>query len=370
MTMDFETLWHALPNPALLVGADGRVNQANDAAEAFLAMSRRALSRRDVLELAGEDSRLADLIRRVRDGQAALSEYNVEFTWPEAPMRHVDMFADPLDGGAVLLVLYPRANAERLGRQLSSRGAARSIVGMASMLAHEIKNPLAGISGAAQLLEMGASTEDQELTAVIQQEVQRIGELLQRVDAFGDMGLAKRNPVNIHDMLDRASKAAKVGYAAHVRFVEEYDPSLPPTFGDPDQLTQVVVNLLKNAAEAMPPVGGVLMIRTAYRAGVKVRTHRGQTESLPLQIEISDNGEGVPEELKPHLFEPFVTSKASGSGLGLALVSKVITDHGGIISCDSTPGFTTFRILLPVASRAELAAEDGLALEPDTEDAA
>lgn len=238
------------------------------------------------------------------------------------------------------------------------------------MLAHEIKNPLAGISGAAQLLEMGASTEDQELTAVIQQEVQRIGELLQRVDAFGDMGLAKRSPVNIHDVLDRAGKAAKVGYAAHVRFVEEYDPSLPPTFGDPDQLTQVVVNLFKNAAEAMPPVGGVLMIRTAYRAGVKVRTNRGQTESLPLQIEVSDNGEGVPEELKPHLFEPFVTSKANGSGLGLALVSKVITDHGGMISCDSTPGFTTFRILLPVANRAELAAEGGIVLTPDTEDAA
>ena len=153
-------------------------------------------------------------------------------------------------------------------------------------------------------------------------------------------------------------------------FVEEFDPSLPPTFGDADQLTQVVVNLLKNAAEAMPPVGGVLMLRTAYRAGMKVRTGRGQSESLPLQIEISDNGEGVPEELKPHLFEPFVTSKANGSGLGLALVSKVITDHGGVISCDSAPGFTTFRILLPVASRAELAAEDGVAVGDGKENAA
>ena len=370
MTSSFETLWHALPNPGFVVGADGRVRQINDAAEAFLAMSQRALGRRELTRFTGEDSRIADLIRRVRDGQIPLSEYNVDFTWPEAPARQVDLFGVPLDDGEVLVMLHPRANAERMGRQLSSRGAARSITGMASMLAHEIKNPLAGISGAAQLLEMSASTEDQELTSVIQEEANRITELLQRVDAFGDIGLARRTPVNVHDVLDRASKAAKVGYAAHVRFVEEFDPSLPPTFGDADQLTQMVVNLLKNAAEAMPPVGGVLMLRTAYRAGMKVRTGRGNSESLPLQIEVSDNGEGVPEELKPHLFEPFVTSKANGTGLGLALVSKVITDHGGVISCDSAPGFTTFRILLPVASRAELAAEDGVAVGGSAEDAA
>ncbi|MFK7945559.1 MAG: nitrogen regulation protein NR(II) [Paracoccaceae bacterium] len=205
---------------------------------------------------------------------------------------------------------------------------------------------------------------------MIEQETQRIADLLERVDAFGDMGLVRRSPVNVHDVLDRASKAAKAGYANHLRFVEEFDPSLPATFGDADQLTQVVVNLLKNAAEATPPVGGVMMLRTAYRAGIKVRTNRGQTESLPLQIEISDNGEGVPEDLKPHLFEPFVTSKASGSGLGLALVSKVITDHGGVISCDSAPGFTTFRILLPVASRAELASDEGSHVDANTEDAA
>ena len=370
MKATFEHLWHALPNPAFVVGADGRPDQVNDAAEAFLAISRKALSRRDLFSVAGEDSRLSDLIRRVREAGTALSEYNVEFFWPEAPIRQVDLYAVPLEDDEVLVMVHPRANAERLGRQLSSRSAARSIVGMSAMLAHEIKNPLAGISGAAQLLDMNGNPEDQALTAVIHQEVQHIGELLQRVDAFGDIGLAKRHPVNIHDVLDRASKAAKVGYANHVRFVEEYDPSLPDTFGDSDQLTQVVVNLLKNAAEAMPPVGGVLMLRTAYRAGVKVLTQRGQTESLPLQIEISDNGEGVPEELQAHLFEPFVTSKASGSGLGLALVSKVITDHGGVISCDSVPGFTTFRLLLPVASRAELAAEDGQAVNSDTEDAA
>ncbi len=178
-------------------------------------------------------------------------------------------------------------------------------------------------------------------------------------------------PVNVHDVLDRAAKSAKAGFGSRLRFVEDYDPSLPPTVGDPDQLMQVMLNLLKNAAEATPPVGGLIMLRTAYRAGVKVRTARG-TESLPLQVTISDNGSGVPEELKPHIFDPFVTSKATGSGLGLALVSKVIADHGGVISCKSTPGFTTFRMLLPVASAADVAedgADDGAKVWPATRQA-
>lgn len=362
---DYEQIWQAMPNPGVTLDADNRVSDLNGAAEHFLARSRRSIVGRDLMRFAGEDSRLSDLVRRVRAGEQALSEYNVEFGWPDAPPRMVDIFATPLEGDALLLLIHPRANAEVMGRQLTSRDAARSVVGMASMLAHEIKNPLAGISGAAQLLEMNAGPEDAELTTLIRDEADRIEALVRKVEEFGDFGLARRRAVNIHDVLDRAAKSAKAGFAAHVRFVEEYDPSLPPTLSDADQLIQVMMNLLKNAAEATPAVGGVIMLKTAYRAGLKVRTHRGQAESLPLQVTISDNGTGVPEDLKSHIFEPFVTSKATGSGLGLALVSKIIADHGGVISCDSAPGYTKFRMLLPVASAAEAAK-----LGSDQEDAA
>lgn len=355
MSADYEALWHALPNPGLLLDAEGCVREANGAAEDFLGISRRALAGRSLAGMAGEDSALAGLIARAMAGGEALAEYTVEFAWPEAPLRLADLFATPVEGG-VLVLIHPRANAERMGRQLSSRDAARSVVGLASMLAHEVRNPLAGISGAAQLLAMNASAEDRELTELIREEAERIGGLVARFEQFGDMRMARRAAVNIHDVLHRAAKSAKAGFAAHLRFVEEYDPSLPPTAGDPDQLMQVIVNLLKNAAEAAPKVGGVVSLRTAYRAGVKVRTTRG-TESLPLQVSISDNGGGVPEELRPHIFEPFVTSKANGTGLGLALVSKVIADHGGVISCDSAPGFTVFRMLLPVAAAGDLAAD-------------
>ena len=165
--------------------------------------------------------------------------------------------------------------------------------------------------------------------------------------------------MNIHDVLDRACRAAKAGFAAHVRFTQEYDPSLPPTLGDADQLMQAMLNLLKNAAEATPKIGGIITVRSSYRAGMKVATPAGRRESLPLQITIADNGAGVPEDLLRHIFEPFVTAKSSGSGLGLALVSKIVSDHGGVISCQSEPGRTQFRLLLPVAAAEDVTEASG-----------
>jgi two-component system nitrogen regulation sensor histidine kinase GlnL len=351
---DYETLWQALPNPALVLSADGAIQDANAVAEDFLGMSRRALMVRPLGRLIGEDSRLVGLVQRVAEANRPLSEYRVEFNWPETPTRLIDIYAAPVNAGDVLVSLYPRTSAERMDRAMTSRDAARSVVGMASMLAHEIKNPLAGISGAAQLLAMNLSAEDQELTTLIRDEADRIGKLVEQVDAFGDFGLVRRSAVNIHDVLDRAAASAKAGFASHVRFVEDYDPSLPPALSDSDQLMQVVLNLLKNAAEAVPAVGGMIAIKTAYRAGVKVMTARGRSESLPLQITVLDNGSGVPDDMRAHIFEPFVTSKVSGSGLGLALVSKIVADHGGVISCDSEPGMTVFRLLLPMANESEI----------------
>ena len=203
--IDFEELWQALPNPSFLVAGDGIVRATNSAAEDFLAVSTRNLTGKSLFAMAGEDSRLADLIRRVARQRVALGEYTIEFNWPDAPPRMADIFAAPSGENDVLITIHPRANAERMGRQLTSRDAARSIVGMASMLAHEIKNPLAGIQGAAQLLEMSASDEDRELTELIREEVVRIGKLVQRVEAFGDIGIARRRQVNIHDVLDRAA---------------------------------------------------------------------------------------------------------------------------------------------------------------------
>ncbi|MEM7270926.1 MAG: ATP-binding protein, partial [Pseudomonadota bacterium] len=186
------------------------------------------------------------------------------------------------------------------------------------------------------------------LTELIREEAERIETLVSRVESFGDAGPMKREPVNIHDVLDRAKRSAEAGFGSHVRFQEDYDPSLPPVPGDHDQLIQVTMNLLKNAAEATPEVGGVISLRTAYRPGVAMAGTQGERVSVPLLVQISDNGVGVPEELQRDMFEPFVTSKKKGSGLGLSLVSKIVADHGGVIECISRPGWTTFMMRLPI----------------------
>ncbi|MFQ5565365.1 MAG: nitrogen regulation protein NR(II) [Paracoccaceae bacterium] len=366
---DFESIWNSLPNPVLTVDGAGTIVAVNSAAEDFLGASQRQLSGQRLAALAGEDSRLAGLVRQVLRQGVKMAEYGVELGWPERPVRLADLHAAPLvDRGAertagAVVMIHPRAIVETMDRSLSHRNAARSVAGMAQMLAHEIKNPLAGISGAAQLLQMNLSGEDSELTALIREEAERIGALVGRVEQFGEIGPGHYRPVNIHDVLDRACRSAKAGFATHVRFIQEYDPSLPPTLGDAGQLMQVMLNLLKNAAEATPKVGAIITVRSSYRAGMKVATPSGRRESLPLQITIADNGAGVPEDLLRNIFEPFVTSKSNGSGLGLALVSKIISDHGGVISCQSEPGWTRFRLLLPVAT-AEVAEA------PDAESAA
>lgn len=362
---DFALIWNSLPNPALSIDPGGRIAAVNSAGESFLGGSERQLVGQSLPALAGPTSRVAALVAQVARNHVNMAEYDVEFTWPDAPPRLVDLHAAPLgeDAAAVLLVFHPRAIAESMDRSLSHRDAARSVAGMAAMLAHEVKNPLAGISGAAQLLAMSLGPEARELTDLIREETERVGKLLERVEQFGAMGPARHEPVNIHDVIDRACRAAKAGFANHARFIEDYDPSLPPTMGDADQLMQVMQNLLKNAAEATPKVGGLITVRTSYRAGMKVRGPAGKFESLPLQVVIADNGSGVPDEIRRHIFEPFVTSKSTGSGLGLALVSKIVADHGGVISCESEPGWTRMRLRLPIASARDLETQAGDAEE-------
>lgn len=346
----YEAIWSAMPYPALVVGPDDAIRGANPAAESFGAMSARQMAGRPLGKFLGDDSAVLDVVRQARRGGVSVAQYDVLVGWGDQTPQSQNVHAAPLheSEGSVLLLIHPLGMADKMDRSLGHRSAARSVTGMAAMLAHEIRNPLAGISGAAQLLEMGLGDADRELTGLIQTEAARIGKLVDRVEQFGDLRPAQRRPLNIHDVLDRARRAAKAGFAAHARFNDDYDPSLPATAGDPDQLLQVFQNLLKNAAEAIPRVGGSITMATAYRPGVKMVRPGGVSESLPLLVTITDNGPGVPEALARDIFDPFVSSKVNGTGLGLSLVSKVIADHGGVVECDSRPGRTRFRVRLPV----------------------
>jgi two-component system nitrogen regulation sensor histidine kinase GlnL len=239
--------------------------------------------------------------------------------------------------------------ADKIDRQMTHRGAARSVTGLAAMLAHEIKNPLSGIRGAAQLLESAVSDEDRALTRLITDETDRIVSLVDRMEVFSDERPLERAPVNIHIVLDRVKAIARNGFAGHIKFVEDYDPSLPPVYGNRDQLVQMFLNLVKNAAEAIGSNrGGAITLSTAFRPGIRLSVPGTQERvSLPLEFCVRDTGRGVPADILPILFDPFITTKQNGSGLGLALVAKIVGEHGGVIECDSSARGTVFRILLP-----------------------
>ncbi|MCB1328164.1 MAG: PAS domain-containing protein [Maritimibacter sp.] len=350
--MDNDALWTALPVPALVVDAEDNIVKVNSAGEFFLNASQKALAGKSVFAKLDIEANLVATLARVRKDQGPMFINNVDVGRVlHDPVECNIQLAPAGDDGDVLVLLQPRDIAGRLNKSLGVKAAARSAIGMAEMLAHEIKNPLAGITGAAQLLSMGLDGGDLELTDLIVAESRRIVTLLDQVEQFGNLRPPACRAINIHDLLDRAQKSAEVGFAAKMRLIEDYDPSLPPTWVDPDQFMQVFLNLLKNASEAAGDKGGTIRIRTFYDHGLRLRRPDGTGTGLPLQVEIIDDGPGLPPEIAGQVFEPFVSGRENGTGLGLALVSKIISDHDGWISVESRPGMTKFRISLPVAPK-------------------
>jgi two-component system nitrogen regulation sensor histidine kinase GlnL len=356
----------ALPQPVIVIDEDRMVVFVNYAAETFFGASLSVLSRQRLDDLIAFGSPIVALAQSVAERRAPMTEYRVRVGsarfGDEADDRIVDVFASPISDldARVALLFQERTMADKIDRQLVSRGAARSVTGLASMLAHEIKNPLSGIRGAAQLLEQSVTADELPLARLVREEVDRIVDLIDRVEVFGDERPIEREAINIHVVLDRVKLLAKNGVARNITFSEDYDPSLPPVYGNRDQLIQVFLNLVKNAAEAVERTQkGEIKISTAFRPGIRIAVQGvSQRISLPLEIVIEDNGPGIPADLLSILFDPFVTTKSNGSGLGLALVAKIVGDHGGVIDCDSRPGRTRFRVLLPVAKGLKMPAED------------
>ncbi|MCY4316061.1 MAG: ATP-binding protein [Roseovarius sp.] len=349
--MKDEAIFSSLPVPVMVVDRENLIVRINAAAEEFFMFSTRAATGKSLFEKLRAESSLMDALRRVRENDSPVFLNDTTISPGLNKSQQCSMQIAPLAGspGNVILQISPREFADRLTQGGVMRVTARSFIDMADILTHEIKNPLAGITGAAQLLQSNLGQNDWELADIIVNEARRIAGLLDQMEQFGNSVRPRLKAINIHDVLDRARRSAEVGFAAGMNILVDYDPSLPLAMGDSNQLQQVVQNLIKNAAEAAGGQGGTILLRSSYNQSLRIKNAEGNDKWLPLQIEVIDDGPGLPDDIVPSMFEPFVSGRKSGKGLGLALAAKIISDHDGWISVDAEPGQTIFRISLMMA---------------------
>ncbi len=345
-----DLILNSLSDSIIVVKDNNDISYVNISAEHLFSVGAKLLIKQQLNKVVPFDSPLVSIVDQSRMTRTVMSEYDVILGSPKHPDKRVDIHVSPLmdSDGDMVIHLQERGIAQKINQQISNKGATRSVAGMASVLAHEIKNPLSGIRGSAQLLEQGLEESDRDLTRLICEETDRICALVDQMEVFSNTRPIVPVDINIHSVLGHVRMLAENGFGQHVAFKEIYDPSIPSAQGDKGQLIQVFLNLIKNAVEAAPKEGGEVVLTTAYRYGVRV-VLPGSHERihLPLEICVIDNGEGISEDIRPYLFDPFVTTKSSGTGLGLPLVAKIIGDHGGIIECDGKKGKTIFRVLLP-----------------------
>ena len=348
-----ESILGALPAATLVVDDTHAIRYANGAAEQLFQSSAPMMVGEPLADLLPPHAPLMALVEQAAAADTPMSAYGVVLDTPKTGIRTMSVHVAPMidTPGWVVISLQEQTRALKIGQQLEHRNSARSMTAMAALLAHEVKNPLSGIRGAAQLLGQSAAEEDRKLTQLICDEADRIVALVNRMEVFSDDRPLERMPVNIHVVLERVRRVAENGFASAVKFIERYDPSLPPVSGNHDQLVQVFLNLVKNAAESVPSKGGEIVLSTSFQPGVRVAVSGSSGRiQLPLVVSVQDNGPGIPEDLRPYLFDPFVTTKPKGSGLGLALVAKIISDHGGIIEFESSRARTVFKIMLPIVT--------------------
>jgi two-component system nitrogen regulation sensor histidine kinase GlnL len=342
----------SLPLAVVLLAPGQRINWANPAAEQFFGQSLRRLAGKRLQEVLGfAEPRLTE---RLSDSEAPISARDIGVTVPGQAARRLDVTITPIvdEVGWQLVTLHDSTASEALGED--SGAGEKTVLRAPEILAHEIKNPLAGIRGASQLLARKVDEKDRALTTLIADEVDRIAKLIDQMQTLSSRTAEPVAPCNLHEAVRRASAVLSAANTDGPRIEEEFDPSLPPVLGSSDGLVQVLINLLSNAREACREVAKPrIVVRTRFASGLQLHSSAGgKAVRLPIELRVSDNGPGIDPAMRDHVFEPFVTTKKSGQGLGLALVRKLVRDMNGRITHDrdDAAAWTHFRIHLPLAS--------------------
>ena len=344
----YEELWKQLPIPGFVVNPLDNVIGLNVFAEQFLGVSQKLVVEQKIWTFLRCDNLISQGFERARSNNLTILINDVSAHGRNTSPSVCSVYISPLSSEEqnLLLLLIPIEGLGYQSKKMVRTTSTQSVIGMGEMLAHEIKNPVAGIIGAAQFLSMSLTAEEKVMTDLIVLESKRIVTLLNQVEQFGDVTPPNSTRVNIHDVLDRSARSAAM---ANIKMVKEYDPSLPSLSGDKNQLIQVFLNLLKNSCEAIDK-NGEIRIRTFYNRSLGPIKLGQDGQRLPLHIEIIDNGTGLPDSIAKHIFEPFISSKNNSKGLGLALVSKILNQHAAHIVVTSKPGETMFRISFPISS--------------------
>jgi len=358
ITADRYAEWiNTIPAGVIVFDEEDQIVFVNPSAETFFSTSAQQLRLMSIEELFGPNSAVGGLFQQARLTSMPIAEFDVQIMLPRAGTVQASVTVVPVleangnqPNGDMILQFSTTSIAHRIEQQMRRQGAARSTAGMVAVLAHEVRNPLAGIRGAAQIIESSVSGEERELTQLIADEVDRISNLIERIDVFAEIGPAPEKPVNIHEALARARRVLESsGALAELNFQEVFDPSLPLVRGDFEGLVQIFLNLIKNAADAARIGGKEILIKTAYRHGLRLAADgRREWGALPIEVSVQDNGPGIPKELQSDIFDPFVTTKPGGHGLGLAVVAKIVGDHAGAVEFESEPFRTIFNIHLPL----------------------
>lgn len=340
-------LLESLTTAVVALGDDGRVSRMNGAAQALLGLSERSVAGRSLSQLLPAAGPLDELVARARATAATVVQRGLPLALAPNVDRLLDVSATPI-GGGTLLELVDRARETRIARDASILETTGVTRGLVRRLAHEVKNPLGGLRGAAQLLSRRLEDEESlRFTEVIIQEADRLREL---VDAMlGPSTPPRREPVNVHSVLEHVREVVLPGLPEGVSLERAYDPSLPELQADAAQLTQAVMNLVVNACQAVGDAGRVTLISQPLRQFTigEVR-HR-----LVVCIGVEDDGPGVPDDLADRIFYPLVSGRSDGTGLGLALAQELIQRQGGLIEFESRPGRTRFDIVLPLIEGAQ-----------------
>jgi len=358
ITADRYAEWiNTIPAGVIVFDEEDQIVFVNPSAETFFSTSAQQLRLMSIEELFGPNSAVGGLFQQARLTSMPIAEFDVQIMLPRAGTVQASVTVVPVleangnqPNGDMILQFSTTSIAHRIEQQMRRQGAARSTAGMVAVLAHEVRNPLAGIRGAAQIIESSVSGEERELTQLIADEVDRISNLIERIDVFAEIGPAPEKPVNIHEALARARRVLESsGALAELNFQEVFDPSLPLVRGDFEGLVQIFLNLIKNAADAARIGGKEILIKTAYRHGLRLAADgRREWGALPIEVSVQDNGPGIPKELQSDIFDPFVTTKPGGHGLGLAVVAKIVGDHAGAVEFESEPFRTIFSVHLPI----------------------